>query len=243
MRLRIRYRSSEDAVSDREISELVVEPPNAVNAFCHARNGVRTFVLDRIEEAIDAGTGEVIADIWLYLGLPSRKPLQLEMPVFSGRKHQLSAEELRNLRKADKNALFRQFKYEVIAAAKKRQLWALFDSRCFSCASTGFLELDHHIPQDLGGRLVPGNIVLLCRDCNSRKRTAHPERFYSPRQLESLQPLLEAQLRLFEFQFNWTRWTHHPEEYLTSLGATEEEARSAVREPDHPLYVGYDPSQ
>ena len=241
MRLRIRYRSSEDIVSDREISQILLEPPNTMHAFCHARREERTFVLDRIEDAVDADTGEVITDIWLHLGLPSRKAPPISMPAFSGRKSQLSADELRNLRKADKNALFRRFKYEVIALAKRRQLWELFGGQCFRCANEGPLELDHHVPQELGGRLVPGNVVLLCRDCNSKKRATHPMNFYSPEQLTALQPLLSAQLKLFEFQFNWTRWTHHPEEYLVSLGATENEAQAAVSNPDHPLYVGYDP--
>lgn len=241
MRLRIRYRSGEDVVSEREVSAVVVEPPNTMHALCHTRAEERTFSLDRIEEAVDAESGEVIPDIWLHLGLPSLKPPPLKMPVFPGRKPAMTADELRNLRQADKNALFRKFKYEVIAQAKRRRLWALFHDRCFRCGSPGPLELDHHVPQDLGGRLVPGNIVLLCSNCNLRKRSTHPSAFYSEQQLSALQPILEAQLALFEFHFNWTRWTHHPEEYLDSLGATEAEARAAISEPTHPLYVGYDP--
>lgn len=228
MRLCIRYRSAEDIVTEREVSVLAVEPPNAMNAFCHSRGEERTFVLGRIEEALDAETGEVIADIWLYLGLESLKRPPPKMPAFSERNPEMSADELRNLRKSDKHALFRKFKLEIIAQVKRRQLWALFNGRCFKCGSSSPLNLDHHIPQDLGGRLVPGNVVVLCSHCNLRKGAADPRLFYTEEQLATLQPLLEAQLALFNFEFNWTRWTHHPEEYLVSLGATEEEARAAV---------------
>jgi hypothetical protein len=232
MRLHIRYRSAEDVVTEREVSVLAVEPPNAMHAFCYARGEERTFVLDRIEDALDAETGEVIADIWLYLGLQSLKRPPPTMPSFPARNPDLSADELRNLRKGDKNALFRRFKLEVIAQVKRRQLWALFNGQCFKCGTSGYLELDHHIPQDLGGRLVPGNIVLLCNQCNLRKGTTEPRNFYTEKQLALLQPLLEAQLTLFDFKFNWNRWARHPEEYLVSLGATKDEARAATLRPD-----------
>jgi len=241
MRLRIRYRSSEDIVTVREISVLNVEPPNTMHAFCHGRQEQRSFVLDRVEEAVDVASGEVIPDIWVHFGLPSLKPLPLEMPNFSGRRPGLNADQTKALRSSDKHALFRKFKYEVIAKAKRRELLGLFGGRCFHCGAGSSLELDHHIPQNLGGRLIPGNIVILCNRCNLQKRTTHPSDFYTDEQLASLQPILEAQLRLFEFRFNWTRWTHHPEEYLVSLGASPEEARAAISDPSHPLYVGYDP--
>lgn len=232
MRLCIRYRNAEDIVTEREVSVLAVEPPNAMHAFCHSRGEERTFVLDRIEEATDVETGEVIADIWQYVGLESRKRPPPKMPAFRARNVEMSADELRNLRNSDKHALFRKFKLEVIAQVKRRQLWALFNGQCFKCGSSSSLELDHHIPQDLGGRLVPGNVVVLCNHCNLRKGAIDPRLFYTKEQLAALQPLLEAQLGLFSFEFNWTRWTHHPEEYLISLGATEEEARAAVSRPD-----------
>lgn len=241
MHLRIRYRSGEDVVSEREVSAVSVEAPNTMHAFCHTREEERTFNLDRIEHALDMESGEVIPDIWLHLGLESRNPPPLKMPVFSGRKPAMTAEELRNLRKADKNALFQRFKYEVIAQAKRRSLWASFSNSCFRCGSKGPLELDHHVPQDLGGRLVPGNVVLLCSSCNLQKRASHPSVFYSDEQLSALEPILKAQLQLFEFRFNWTRWTRHPDEYLVSLGVTEDEARAALCDPASRFYVGHDP--
>jgi hypothetical protein len=229
MRLRIRYRNSDDIVSEREISDITVAGPNEVYAHCHSRGERRTFVLRRIEEAVDVASGEVIPDVWTHVGLPSRKPTPLTMPVFEPPRPGTLVTELRNQRSADKARLFRIFKHPAIVAAKKRQLRELFSDRCFRCNSVGPLEMDHHVPQELGGRLVPGNIVVLCKDCNSLKRTTHPSRFYSQRQLAALAPLLHAQLMLFDFQFNHTRWTHHPEEYLLSLGLSEAEAHAALQ--------------
>lgn len=241
MSLRIRYRGGDGELSERTISAIVVEPPNSVHAFCHLRKEERTFVLDRIEQAVNTMTGEIISDIWLHFGLSSRKPPEAKLPKFSEQAIQISPEESMYRRKADKNALFRRFKYAVIATAKKRQLWELFGSRCFCCGAIARLELDHHIPQKLGGRLVPGNVVLLCGTCNSAKRTIHPSVFYTATQLVALEPILHAELRLFDFTFSWSRWAHNPKEYLLSLGVTEEEAHMALTNRDHPLYVGYDP--
>lgn len=241
MRLRIRYRSGEDEVSEREISDPQIELPKTLHAHCHLRGEVRSFVLDRIEDAIDMETGESIRDIWGYFGVPNPKPPLAQMPVFTPPRERLTADQARNRRSAEKHALFRRFKYTVIAEAKKRQLWALFESRCFHCSETLTLDLDHHVPQSLGGRLVPGNIVLLCRKCNLLKRRLHPTAFYSADELEKLQPTLEAELPLFNFSFNWTRWIHHPVEYLVTLGVAEADAKASVTDPTHRLYVGYDP--
>lgn len=235
MHIRIRYRSGGDDVTERTISVIIAEPPNMVHAFCHLRGEERTFFLNRIEEAIDTETGKVISDIWTYLGLPSLKPAKQKMPVFSGRSTSLSFEESRNQRKADKNSLFGRFKYEVISAAKRRQLWALFGNCCFHCGATESLELDHHVPQKLGGRLVPGNIVLLCAACNAAKRVIHPSVFYSAEELLRLEPILEVELRIFDFVFSWSRWMNSPRDYLLSLGATEEEINAVFANRGLPL--------
>lgn len=232
MDLRIRYRSSDDTVTERTITVIEIAPPNAVNALCHLRGEERTFVLDRIEEAVDQSTGEVIADVWQHFGLTSRKRPEPTMPVFVEKVSPLSTQAGQNQRKADKAALFRVFVVEAIKVAKKRQLWNIFDGRCFRCGSTGPLDMDHHVPQHLGGRLVAGNVVLLCTPCNSVKRTAHPFTFYSPPQLAALAPKLQAELELFDFTFSWTRWINHPREYLVFVGVTEEQAVEALRARD-----------
>jgi hypothetical protein len=226
-RWRIYYRSGEDQVTERVIRDFVPEAPSMVHAICELRQDIRTFRLDRIEWAIDAETAEIIPDVWAALGLPSQAPPPLTMPTFTP--VTLSYDQARARRNADKAALFNSFKYPVIAAIKKRQLMELFQRECFRCGAIEGLNLDHHIPQALGGRLVPGNIVLLCGACNRFKRAMPPERFYRPESLGALEPLLREQLKIFNFKLNFARWLHHPEDYLRSLGATEEEVEAGVR--------------
>ncbi len=66
MKLRIQYRDNENQVSERIISDVVLEPPEMLNAFCHLRGENRSFVLSRIEQAVDLATGNTISDIWFF---------------------------------------------------------------------------------------------------------------------------------------------------------------------------------
>jgi 5-methylcytosine-specific restriction endonuclease McrA len=229
-RLLIRYRTAEDEVTERVISEVIVEPPHAVHAFCHLREEQRTFALSRIEQAVNVETDEVIEDVWEYFGLTSRKVRVLQMPVFDEHPRRLCMEEAQRQRTADKRALFGRFGPEVVQVAKRVELLGLFGSRCFRCGAGERLELDHHVSQYYGGRLVPGNVAVLCFRCNADKGNRHPSRFYATSELERLKPLLEAELRLFDFSFDWSRWHREPEEYLLWLGVPEAEVEAAVRE-------------
>lgn len=40
---------------------------------------------------------------------------------------------------------------------------------CVICESTDDLEIDHVVPSIKGGKLEPGNVVVLCRSCNASK--------------------------------------------------------------------------
>jgi len=76
MRLQIRYRSGDGVTTERVISDIVVEPPKMLDAFCEMRGERRSFAVDRIDSAADADTGEVINDIGLHFGLaPTTVPL------------------------------------------------------------------------------------------------------------------------------------------------------------------------
>jgi len=228
MAVRILYRNADDELTERVISSEVPLPPNAVEAFCHMRNEDRTFVLSRIEKAVDLETGDVIPDVCAHYGMPSLKPPPLQAPVFPERRISLSAEEAQQLRRIDKQKLFGRFQFEVLATAKRHELDAQFDRRCFKCGSVDSLELDHHVPQSLGGRLVPGNVVLLCRRCNLAKGESPPSHYYSADELTHLEPIFAAQLALLDFHFNWTRWNNHPKDYLVSLGIDETEAQAVI---------------
>lgn len=61
--------------------------------------------------------------------------------------------------------------------------WRLFDGRCAKCGIDSDLSIDHHRPRAAGVALSPGNAVLLCRWCNTRKGSKQPERFYPPDRL------------------------------------------------------------
>lgn len=90
----------------------------------------------------------------------------------------------------------------------------------------------------LGGHLVPGNLVALCRECNNRKLDQHPAYFYTQDELERLQPLLDAQRDLFSFSFNLDRWEQNREAYLLELGIAPEIVQAALKEEDFVGYVG-----
>jgi hypothetical protein len=62
MELLIKYCGSDDEISERRISDIRVVDARTIVAFCHLRNAERTFVLDRIQSAIDVANGEVVAD-------------------------------------------------------------------------------------------------------------------------------------------------------------------------------------
>lgn len=40
---------------------------------------------------------------------------------------------------------------------------------CAVCAGTQNLAIDHVMPLSRGGKLEPGNVVMLCQPCNSKK--------------------------------------------------------------------------
>lgn len=242
MRLKIRYRASDDQLSDRIISDINVAPPNRLDAFCELRNERRTFVASRIESAVNAETGEEIADIGQYLGLASTVKPPLSLPVFCRTPTRLSFEEAQRQRGQDKWELFARFRYPVIVEIAQRKLFGLFHNRCFKCGSPSDLHRDHHVPQYLGGRLVPGNIVILCARCNGLKLDRSPESFYSKEELKALQPLLETQLTIFDFQFDLPKWTDAGKRasYLQSLGASEDLIREAMTDQCSRLYAWQD---
>lgn len=47
----------------------------------------------------------------------------------------------------------------------------LLQPACVLCGTTNALELDHVLPVISGGRLEPGNVVILCRSCNAAKHS------------------------------------------------------------------------
>lgn len=62
----ISYEDREGTISERKISAVSYDGYKYLNAFCHLRNGPRTFKIDKIQSCTDAITGEVVQDVQAY---------------------------------------------------------------------------------------------------------------------------------------------------------------------------------
>ena len=71
----IKYRDGSGETTERRISDLRLESANTYDAFCHLRNARRPFRMDRIVQAINPDTGEVLSP---YALLPNSEPATLE---------------------------------------------------------------------------------------------------------------------------------------------------------------------
>lgn len=159
-----------------------------------------------------------------------------------------SAESYPGQRGKEKRELFGRFKLRAIEDVYKNKFFVLFDHSCFKCGTKErphkeisrppVLCIDHHIPMALGGHLVPGNLVALCRSCNNKKLDSAPEEFYSPCELERLEPIFDQQHEVFSFAFDWDAWHKDREVYLVSLGVEPGLVRELLFNPEHPDYVG-----
>jgi 5-methylcytosine-specific restriction endonuclease McrA len=159
-----------------------------------------------------------------------------------------SKEIYKGQRGKEKRELFKPFRLRAIEDMYKNKFFALFDHRCFKCGikekphseigKPSVLCIDHHIPMILGGHLVPGNLVALCRSCNNKKHDLPPEEFYTPKELDKLKPLLEKQDDIFVFTFDWNYWNQDRKGYLLSLGIEPNLVHELFFNHEHPDYMG-----
>jgi hypothetical protein len=167
------------------------------------------------------------------------------MTLFMGRK---STEKFPGQRNKEKRELFRPYRLRVIEDFYKHRFFAHFGNCCFKCGKPEKIKqefgapphlcMDHHVPMALGGHLVPGNLVSLCRKCNNHKLDQAPTDYYTQEELERLQPLLDTQKTLFAFSFNWDRWKQNREAYLLELGIDSETVHAALHDEHFVGYVG-----
>jgi len=148
----------------------------------------------------------------------------------------------------EKKELFKRFRFRAIEEIYKKEFFNLFDNKCFKCGvkekphpeigKPPVLCIDHHIPMVLGGHLVPGNLVSLCRKCNNKKHDSPPEEFYTIEELESLKPLLKQEQEIFNFNFDWELWDKDRKEYLLSLGVEPSLVQELLYNSDHRDFIG-----
>lgn len=144
--------------------------------------------------------------------------------------------------------LFKRFRLRAIEDVYKKKFFALFDHRCFKCGvkekpdkevgQAPVLCIDHHIPMALGGHLVPGNLVALCRRCNDKKLDLPPEEFYTPNEIERLTRILDQQEEVFSFTFDWDSWHKDRKGYLLDLGVDARLVQELLFNPEHPDFIG-----
>lgn len=159
-----------------------------------------------------------------------------------------SKETYKGQRGKEKRQLFDRFRFRVIEDIYKSRFFALFDHQCYKCGAKEkphpeigqppILCIDHHIPMILGGHLVPGNLVALCRSCNNKKHDSPPEEFYTPDELEKLTPFLEKQRDVFNFSFDANHWNRDRKGYLVSLGIDPRVADEVLNNPNRLDYIG-----
>jgi 5-methylcytosine-specific restriction endonuclease McrA len=159
-----------------------------------------------------------------------------------------STEAYPGQRGSEKRKLFEPFRVRVIKDVYRSRFFASFQNKCFKCglpekvkqeySAPPALCIDHHVPMFLGGHLVPGNLVALCRDCNNRKRDRPPIDFYTEDELSRLKPFLDSQEELFAFKFNWLRWQEDRKTYLLDVGVKPEIVQAVLTDENHLHFVG-----
>ena len=160
----------------------------------------------------------------------------------------MSIELYRGQRNKEKRDLFRRYKLRAVEDIYKKRFFALFNHQCFKCGITErpqveigkppVLCMDHHLPMKLGGHLVPGNIVSLCRNCNNAKSDKHPSDFYTQDELQRLEPVLKKEEDIFDFEFNYEKWDADRKQYLTELGVDSSLVYEILHDENHPDYMG-----
>lgn len=90
---------------------------------------------------------------------------RLEIERRSRAKNKEKHRPSKNARQSVRNRVLANSKFEII----EKNLRRIYNSKCWKCGSTKNLSLDHIIPLSKGGNHSAGNIMTLCRSCNSSK--------------------------------------------------------------------------
>jgi predicted DNA-binding transcriptional regulator YafY len=81
--LLIRYKNSAGEETEREIRQVRVPVPKFIYAACQLEQAERAFKISRIKSAVDVSTGEVIKDLYAFLGVTRPKSSHPESLPFT----------------------------------------------------------------------------------------------------------------------------------------------------------------
>jgi 5-methylcytosine-specific restriction endonuclease McrA len=172
-----------------------------------------------------------------------------EAEMRQARKCQLSKQEKAKLqRNQEKRNFFNRFVLKIIEDHYKYKIYEQFHFSCYNCGDTEDLDLsrrkpwklclDHHVPMINGGHYELGNLVVLCRRCNSIKNKKSPEEFYEKLKLDELERVLNEQKNIcLDFVFDWGFWGRDRAGYLSSLGIDRKLIDEAMTNELHPYYI------
>lgn len=83
----------------------------------------------------------------------------------SRKKRKEAQRPLKNARQQIRNRLIAKNNYDL----KPKEILKLYNSNCYNCETNEALSIDHIIPLSRGGNHSIGNLMTLCRKCNSSK--------------------------------------------------------------------------
>lgn len=206
---------------------------------------MRPLNYEQVDYAVDIETGEEISirEVCGARPLPgpiTSQPSRQPRPI--GKKRSHGSELYKGQRRKDSDAFLYRYHQEVIWNHFRNKLIETFNGRCFACGNPRGLQLDHHVPLIKGGKREPGNIVMLCSQCNMMKSDYDPSEFYSQAELEALSPLLAKQEQFLMFEYDRARWSSDPARYMRDIGISPLLVEEVMSNPDHPWAVSTSPS-
>lgn len=240
LKLRVHYREDDGSLSESVMTGFVPYGDECCSALPIDGKFMRPMLYNRITDASDVETGEMISIKELCGVCPSPGPITARLerqPRPKGKQRGHGSETSKGQRRKDSNEFFMHYRHDAIWNHFRNKLIGLFNGRCFACDSSDGLYLDHHVPLIRGGRREPGNIVMLCYRCNQQKWDYPPEEFYSSNELAYLAPLLAQEAEVLAFEFDEERWITDPFRYLHDIGLSPLLINEIKTNPEHLWFV------
>jgi hypothetical protein len=228
-KIRIQYKRSRQGIIEEQISAFNILKPHYFEATTIPDGQVKVYCTYQVVSAEIPENNYKIKNIECFINdqLLLRQTLESLSNTFGvtykGGKH--GAEAYSGQRGKGKRELYKRFVHPALQEYYKGKLFLLFQDRCYKCGSNGKLDIDHHIPMIRGGHLVPGNLVVLCKVCNTEKHNKLPNEFYSSDELIALDDYLSKEYEIFDFKFDFDKWNSDTYAYMKELEIPEELAR------------------